>query len=54
MYNKQPRLNQYFGRKKEVFPTAELAFKQFMKLLNAKTEQTLEQIQHESNTLDGT
>ncbi|CAL5997181.1 Conserved_hypothetical protein [Hexamita inflata] len=54
MYNKQPRLNQYFGRKKEVFHTAELAFKQFMKLLNAKTEQTLEQIQYESNTLDGT
>ncbi|CAL6069030.1 Conserved_hypothetical protein [Hexamita inflata] len=54
MYNRQPRLNQYFGRKREHFATAELAFKQFMSFLNSKTEQTLEQIQHETNTLEGT
>ncbi|CAL5987834.1 Conserved_hypothetical protein [Hexamita inflata] len=54
MYNRQPRVDQQFDRKREHFATTELAFKQFMSFLNSKTEQTLEQIQHETNTLEGT
>ncbi|CAL6059108.1 Conserved_hypothetical protein [Hexamita inflata] len=53
MYNKQPHLNQQFGRTRKCFVTAELAFKQFMRSLSSKTQQTLEQIHHETNTLEG-
>ncbi|CAL6015323.1 Conserved_hypothetical protein [Hexamita inflata] len=54
MYNRQPYLDQDFNRKREHFATAELAFQQFMSFMSSKTDQTLEQIQHETNTLEGT
>ncbi|CAL6060419.1 Conserved_hypothetical protein [Hexamita inflata] len=55
IYNKQPQLHHHFAhRKVEQFETAELAFKHFMKLLSSKTQQSLEQIQYESETLVGT
>ncbi|CAL6047107.1 Conserved_hypothetical protein [Hexamita inflata] len=55
IYNKQPQLHHHFAhRKVEQFETAELAFKHFMKLLSSKTQQSLEQISYESETLVGT
>ncbi|CAL6067093.1 Conserved_hypothetical protein [Hexamita inflata] len=54
IYNTQTKLDTYSRRKFENYPTLELAFKRFMNILRQKTEQTLEQIMHEMNTLEGT